>query len=471
MKKTLGAFTLIAALTIPTMAQAAQNPSSPTINKMLTDTAKKYNIPPEVLKGVAMQESGWRQFDEKGAPLVAEDNGIGIMQVTMKQSNISDDSLKNDIAANIEEGALILNTMYNRSSTPKVTGDRQDIEDWFFAVIAYNGMVPSNSPVVQQTGALNEKSYGQKVYGKIYRQDFSNTGQHRVTAENKDVQLMDILNIRPTDVTYYENPAKMVFQKSTFEPTSRVTRSNYALKVKDRVLMTAKGVKLRTKPSTVNSAEVAKLAQYERVTITGPYVFDTQQPNNRFVWYPVQTSSGQKGYIASAYMQHTYPMIETRNVTMYAGENVTSYVRAIDAEDGDISKYVTANFNSGTPGVYNVPVTVRDSSAKTTIETIHVTVKPAVVIAKPKVKALKALGGKKVKVTIASVKGAVRYDIQYATNKNIKNAKTVKTTATSKTLTKLTKKKRYYVRVRAYVTVNGKAKAGAYGAVKTIVAK
>jgi len=49
----------------------------------------EYNVPPEVVKAVATQESGarvniriWSQFDNKGKPIIFEDGGIGIMQVT-----------------------------------------------------------------------------------------------------------------------------------------------------------------------------------------------------------------------------------------------------------------------------------------------------------------------------------------------------------------------------------------------------
>ncbi|WP_227493893.1 hypothetical protein [Bacillus cereus] len=52
------------------------------MNCLLTNTALKANIPPEVVKSVATQDSGWKQFDGNGQLIIAQDGGIGIMQVT-----------------------------------------------------------------------------------------------------------------------------------------------------------------------------------------------------------------------------------------------------------------------------------------------------------------------------------------------------------------------------------------------------
>jgi hypothetical protein len=60
-----------------------QNPTDQHINCLLTNAAIEANIPPEVVKAVAEQESGgWKQFNEDGTPLESLDGGIGIMQIT-----------------------------------------------------------------------------------------------------------------------------------------------------------------------------------------------------------------------------------------------------------------------------------------------------------------------------------------------------------------------------------------------------
>ena len=59
------------------------------------------------------------------------------------------------------------------------------------------------------------------------------------------------------------------------------------------------------------------------------------------------------------------------------------------------------------------------------------------------------------------VSGVNGYQIQYSTSSKFKKAKKItikKAKITSKTIKKLKAKKKYYVRIRTYITVNGKRK-------------
>ena len=75
-----------------------------------------------------------------------------------------------------------------------------------------------------------------------------------------------------------------------------------------------------------------------------------------------------------------------------------------------------------------------------------------------------------------TVKGADGYEIQYSTSKKF-TKKTTKTTVIKKqstkktTLKKLKNKKKYYVKIRAYKTVNGKKVYGSYSSVKNVKTK
>lgn len=72
-----------------------------------------------------------------------------------------------------------------------------------------------------------------------------------------------------------------------------------------------------------------------------------------------------------------------------------------------------------------------------------------------KIKSIK----KKLKVSWKKVKSANGYQIQYSTSKKFKKSKKItikKAKTTSKTIKKLKSKKKYYVRIRTYITVNGK---------------
>ena len=69
---------------------------------------------------------------------------------------------------------------------------------------------------------------------------------------------------------------------------------------------------------------------------------------------------------------------------------------------------------------------------------------------------------------------ATGYEIQYATNSKFTNAKkvTLKNNKTDKTtISKLSGKKKYYVRVRSYTTVNGTKYYGAWSVSKSVTTK
>ena len=83
-------------------------------------------------------------------------------------------------------------------------------------------------------------------------------------------------------------------------------------------------------------------------------------------------------------------------------------------------------------------------------------------------------GEKKITVSWKKVSGVTGYQLQYATKKDFSNAKkvTVKKAATvKKTVKSLKAKKKYYVRVRAYKTVNGKNYYSKWSAAKSVKTK
>lgn len=97
-------------------------------------------------------------------------------------------------------------------------------------------------------------------------------------------------------------------------------------------------------------------------------------------------------------------------------------------------------------------------------------------VAVAKVKSVKVSGSsKKIKVSWKKISGVSGYQIQYSTSKKFKKSKTVsvKKAKTVKTTIKkgLKKGKKYYVRVRAYKTVNGKKKTGNWSVTKTVKVK
>ena len=100
-----------------------------------------------------------------------------------------------------------------------------------------------------------------------------------------------------------------------------------------------------------------------------------------------------------------------------------------------------------------------------------------IAVAKPKgAKIKKATGSKKaIALTWAKVKGVKGYQIQVATDKKFKkNKKTVtikKQKTTKTTVKKLKSKKKYFVRIRTYKTVNGKKIYSSWSKAKTVKTK
>lgn len=123
----------------------------------------------------------------------------------------------------------------------------------------------------------------------------------------------------------------------------------------------------------------------------------------------------------------------------------------------------------------------KPSEPATTPSTTQPTTKPSTTknteTVKPKKTSIKKLskGKKKFTVTWAKVSGVKGYQIQYSSDKKFKkNNKSVTVTkqkTTKATVKKLKSKKRYYVRVRTYKTVNGKKIYSSWSKVKSVKTK
>ncbi|WP_165346977.1 Ig-like domain-containing protein [Gottfriedia acidiceleris] len=270
-----------------------ENPSNQQINCLLTNAALSKNIPPEVVKSIAMKESSWRQFDEKGQPVVSLDNGFGIMQVT--DSNIDTEKLKNDIVYNIETGVNILNQKYGLSSLPKIKGaGREIIENWYFPVMAYNGTMPVNSPLKRNDDHLiirNWDTYQDKVFKII--EDQSLLGSTKLAQ----------YPFAYDDFTYDPNLSESIkFNKLYYTMTSGLHESAYLLKKGDIVKVTTAGTKLRSQPNTSSSYTSQPLNKV--FVIDGEFKYTVpNSSSNHFVWFPVKTTDGKtSGYISSAYI-------------------------------------------------------------------------------------------------------------------------------------------------------------------------
>jgi len=117
-------------------------------------------FPCELLKAIAMQESGWRQFcvptlpnDQVGGAsrtIISFDCGYGVGQVTSgmhagENPGFDRDRVANDATYNLATGTQILASKWKATNC---VGDNQPkiIEHWYTAAWAYNGLAYVNSP-------------------------------------------------------------------------------------------------------------------------------------------------------------------------------------------------------------------------------------------------------------------------------------------------------------------------------------
>lgn len=109
------------------------------INNLLENAANKYGIPPDILKSIAWQESGWN-------PKARGDGGAsyGMMQIyTEAHPDYNAAEGERNIAYNIDYGAKFLRSLYDKYG------------DWAVAVERYNGSGPM------------AKRYAQSVIGHV----------------------------------------------------------------------------------------------------------------------------------------------------------------------------------------------------------------------------------------------------------------------------------------------------------------
>ncbi|MFC5604822.1 S-layer homology domain-containing protein [Sporosarcina koreensis] len=266
------------------------NPDRQTLNCLVTKAARKADVPPEIVKAIVEVESGWTHYLSNGEPLISSDNGIGLMQIT-NRTEFDTERLKYDIEYNIEAGIKVLADNFKRTDLPNIgTNNRHVLEHWYFAVMAYNGTKPMNSPFYQATGDRNLNAYQEKVYRKI---------SNGFVTPN-----IATINMTIADFTYDGTTTDNIqFNKKAFTMTGSKTMSAELLKEGSVVKYTGKG--LRSKPSSGTDSILTGTG--DTYTLIGGPVYDTN-PNssNQYIWYPVKTVHNgkvQTGFIAAPYIK------------------------------------------------------------------------------------------------------------------------------------------------------------------------
>jgi hypothetical protein len=168
-------------------------PSVPDIGQGCGKPEPQHSVPAvfpcELLRAIAMQESGWRQFcvpdtpaDQVGPPertIISFDCGYGIGQVTSGMHRGETPAfdrarVASDPTYNLATGTLILADKWRATAC---VGDNQPrvIEDWYVATWAYNGLAFVNNPnnpnysatrgVCDPAAGCGARPYQERIWG------------------------------------------------------------------------------------------------------------------------------------------------------------------------------------------------------------------------------------------------------------------------------------------------------------------
>lgn len=177
----------------------------------------------------------------------------------------------------------------------------------------------------------------------------------------------------------------------------------------------------------------------------------------------------QQSYIANRWQQDvpTYSVIDITDTTFTINTYRTDPEEKID-ETFSIAKVNESDNKNQTDN------TQTDNKKQPTTAKKNTT-KPAEKAVAPKktvVKKVKALGKKKIKITVKKSSEQVSgYEVILSTKKNFKNAKKITTKKNVVTVKKLKAGKKYFVKVRAFKKVGNKKIYGNYSTVKKVIVK
>ena len=177
----------------------------------------------------------------------------------------------------------------------------------------------------------------------------------------------------------------------------------------------------------------------------------------------------QQSYIANRWQQDvpTYSVIDITDTTFTINTYRTDTEEKID-ETFSIAKVNESDNKNQTDNTQTdnkkQPTTAKKNTTKPT--------EKAVAPKKTVVKKVKALGKKKIKITVKKSSEQVSgYEVILSTKKNFKNAKKITTKKNVVTVKKLKAGKKYFVKVRAFKKVGNKKIYGNYSTVKKVIVK
>lgn len=177
----------------------------------------------------------------------------------------------------------------------------------------------------------------------------------------------------------------------------------------------------------------------------------------------------QQSYIANRWQQDvpTYSVIDITDTTFTINTYRTDTEEKID-ETFSIAKVNESDNKNQTDNTQTDNKKQPTTAKKNTTKLAEKAVAPK----KTVVKKVKALGKKKIKITVKKSSEQVSgYEVILSTKKNFKNAKKITTKKNVVTVKKLKAGKKYFVKVRAFKKVGNKKIYGNYSTVKKVIVK
>ena len=273
---------IIFTLTFNTVVFAnSYNPSRQEIESIIDEVATERAIPSVLMKAIAKLESSYSQFNTNGTPKVTGDC-IGLMMINNRNGGYDSQKLKYDIEYNIEAGADVILNKWSMSSYKSVSsvGDMNPdvLENWYFALWAYNGWAQSNNPNMLPS-YVKKCTYQQLVYN-ICKNEYNQ-------------------NINNIDFSYLPQTGKP--SRSLVVPTPSKVNSGGIVLYEVGDFVRTDGVKgvynLRDVPA---GKYIFDLAENQLGTITeGPIL------QNGYYWYKIYINDNKQGWIERNWLTRT----------------------------------------------------------------------------------------------------------------------------------------------------------------------
>ena len=272
---------------------AAENPDRIELEKRIEIVAKEYGIPAVIVKSIARVESNYQHYREDGSPNINYNkNGthdIGLMQIN-SSSGYDNERLKIDIDYNIHAGVEMIIRKWNTDYTPQIgDGDMTVLENWYFAIWAYNGWSWQNNP----NSGIKWKAYQDLVYYYAAK-EFGQT----ITPISSELLPQEKVKVGP----FYGVPEKDQYF-ATPTPSHKDDQIAFELVQKDvyglgELVMVVAGKPLNIR-STPNGTVVSQANYGERMIIDSAPV-----KRSGYTWYKVRDISGlRQGWLAGEYVR------------------------------------------------------------------------------------------------------------------------------------------------------------------------